>query len=573
MLVNPPAQPGLDGAAVTGRDLPHSVSMARFLQPLDPSRQDATYAVREALAYCRQNGIRKLIFPRGTYEFHRDSAWERPVYASNNDSGIKRIVFLLDGFNDFEIDGGGSHFLFHGFLNPFVIENSQRIALRNFSIDFHRTFHSEGTILAVGDGTVDVAFSSNYPHKISNGLLTFTGHAGDEKTEYPVSALLEFDAVRRETAFMARDYYITPQIHATDLGSDHVRLQVENFRGTPGNTLVFDALRTVPGIVIQHCAAIDLVDLTIHHAGGMGIIAQGSRDLLVGRVKVTPSGARMISTTADATHFVNCSGKISIIDCLFENMMDDATNVHGIYVKISQLLSPCSVEARVIHPQQAGADFFWRGQTIELVDSSSLVTRELLTIAAVECLNSTAMRITFVALPENLRAGDLLAVAEDQAELLFERCIVRNNRARGILLGSRRRIVIQGNTFHTPGSPILLEGDGRHWYEQAGVRDLTICDNIFDNCGYGVWGKGLIEASPGLTPGAPEDGRYNRNIVIEDNVFRAFDGHPIVHGHSIDGLVYRRNRVEKGTAYPFHRGPSEPIQITHSDRISIEPQF
>ena len=48
--------------------------------------------------------------------------------ASNNDSGLKRVVFLLDGFTDFEIDGGGSHFIFHGFLNPFVIENSERIA-------------------------------------------------------------------------------------------------------------------------------------------------------------------------------------------------------------------------------------------------------------------------------------------------------------------------------------------------------------------------------------------------------------------------------------------------------------
>ena len=101
------------------------------------------------------------------------------------------------------------------------------------------------------------------------------------------------------------------------------------------------------------------------------------------------------------------------------------------------------------------------------------------------------------------------------------------------------------------------------------MRDLTIRDNVFDNCGYGVWGKGLIEASPGLTPG--DHARYNRNIVIEDNVFRAFDGHPIVHGHSIDGLVYRRNRVEKGTTYPFHRAPGEPFQITHSDHISIEP--
>ena len=66
--------------ALPAPDIADSISMARFFQPLDPLRQDATYAVREALAHCRQHGIKKLVFPRGTYDFHRDSAWERAVY-------------------------------------------------------------------------------------------------------------------------------------------------------------------------------------------------------------------------------------------------------------------------------------------------------------------------------------------------------------------------------------------------------------------------------------------------------------------------------------------------------------
>ena len=37
----------------------------------------------------------------------------------------------------------------------------------------------------------------------------------------------------------------------------------------------------------------------------------------------------------------------------------------------------------------------------------------------------------------------------------------------GVLLGSRGKIVIENNTFHTPGAAILLEGDARFWFEQA----------------------------------------------------------------------------------------------------------
>ena len=39
-----------------------------------------------------------------------------------------------------------------------------------------------------------------------------------------------------------------------------------------------------------------------------------------------PHTQRVISTTADATHFVNCKGDILIENCRFENMLDDGTN-------------------------------------------------------------------------------------------------------------------------------------------------------------------------------------------------------------------------------------------------------
>nr|AIA93734.1 CAZy families GH110 protein [uncultured Shewanella sp.] len=99
-----------------------------------------------------------------------------------------------------------------------------------------------------------------------------------------------------------------------------------------GDILVFSPRRDFPGIVISDSAGVALEHVTLHHCGGMGVIAQRSADLSLSHVKVTPpvGGKRVVSLTADATHFVNCRGKIEMTDCLFENQKDDATNVHGL---------------------------------------------------------------------------------------------------------------------------------------------------------------------------------------------------------------------------------------------------
>lgn len=557
-----PGQSGVEAVDITG-----------FLDVAGTSDADATFAVRKALTYCKQNGIKKLTFPKGVYHFRKDLAWESLISITNNDSGAKRIAFLLDGFENFEIDGGGSLFIFHGFLNPFVIENSKHITLRNFLIDYDRTFHSEGKILAVGDGTVDVAFNSEFPYKISQGLLTFTGKPGDATTEFPTSSLLEFDSAKRETAYMVPDYFVGRTIHASELGAGQVRVEVKDFHGTLGNTLVFGAAsRLVPGIVIQDSADVNLLDLTIHHAGGMGIIAQRSRDLSLTRVKVVPSGDRMVSTTADATHFANCSGKVSLVDCVFENQMDDATNIHGIYVKITRQLSNKSLEVRLIHPQQFGFDFLHPGQKVELVHSASLITYGEEVVESVERLNSEVTRLSFQSpLPPALQINDVLSATDSQPEVLIQGCTIGNNRARGILLGSRGRIVVKDNWFHTPGAAILLEGDGSFWFEQAGVRDLTIQGNDFHNCNYGTWGNGVIQVGAGIKPDQRVQSRYNRGIVIDDNLFEVFDGTPLVNGYCIDGLSYGHNRIEKTTAYPPHRNSADRFEITNSDHVVITP--
>jgi len=561
---------GLASAAAAGATL----DAARF-GAIPDDGQDDTLAVRAALEQAKRQGAERLVFPKGRYDFYPDQAVERYQFISNNDEGLKRIAFSIEGMEAFEVDGQGSGFLFHGYISPFAIDGSRGIALRNFSVDYARPFHSEGKILCVTNTYADLEIAPEYPFSVENGLLKFhDGKAGKARTLYPVRGLLEFDPVKRETAYQARDYGLGDDILAQDLGNRRVRLLREKLKGTPGNVFVFGpSHRLVCGIAISDSRDVTVEDVTLFHCGGMGVIGQRSRDLFVRRVKVTPPPGkeRLVSLTADATHFVNCGGQVVLEDCLFELQKDDATNVHGIYVRIVERLSPAAVLVKLVHPQQFGFDFIRKGQTLELVKGPALTPLAYPVVKSVERLNKEYTRLTFKApLPEAVEVGDALAASDGYAALTIRGCTIRGNRARGILLNSRGPTVVENNVFHTAGAAILFEGDARFWYEQAGVSDCVIRNNLFENCNYGVWGGALIECRAGIDPAFRATSRYNSNIRITGNTIRAF--HPaLLDFYSVRGLTFTNNVVEKTDAYPPWK-PAAPRYVTADcDDVTLQP--
>ena len=259
---------------------------------------------------------------------------------------------------------------------------------------------------------------------------------------------------------MARDYYIDPQIHATDLGEGRARLQVEGFprhaRQHPG--VRCPAAGFVPGIVIQHSAEIDLVDLTIHHAGAHGHHWRRARATFSsGRVKVTPSGH------ADDQHD---SGRDPLRQLLRQNFAHRLSlrEHDGRRDQRSRRLRPDQPQALAQFSRGASWPILSRPDSIfsGAAKRSSWstapdprharVAHASPTVEQPQLLPRRGLRF----LPPSTRKysrgrSHLLAVADDQAEVLIERCIVRNNRARGILLGSRRRIDYSGQYLSHAG--------------------------------------------------------------------------------------------------------------------------
>lgn len=137
----------------------------------------------------------------------------------------------------------------------------------------------------------------------------------------------------------------------------------------------------------------------------------------------------------------------------------------------------------------------------------------------------------------------------------FDHNVVRNNRARGCLFSTPRRVVCEDNFFdHTSGTAILLCGDCNGWYESGACRDVTIRHNVFVNALTNMFQftEGVISIDPEIPEFSKQKRYFHSGIKILDNVFDTFDA-PLLYAKSVDGITMRGNRVLHNNAYPaFH---------------------
>lgn len=322
---------------------------------------DATQKIYEVVQSLKDGST--ISFERGTYNFYPEKAVGKYCYISNHNDHMSRIAFDLDGVNNITIDGNGSEFIFHGRTIPFLVNNSSNITVKNLSIDYSETFHSEGTIVAVDpvEKTIDMEISSEYPYEIRNDQLIFV----KRYYEHGLGQSILFDPATMATAYETELYTPLTTVTRTKVsrgisdfeykykmdGADmEVRnqgfqnqLRVEELK--PGLVRIYNHRKRLPevGMILvskgeqganRLTPAFKLNDVTnfyaegvtIYHAGGMGYIVENCEDIELNKCKVIPAEGRHVSTTADATHFVGCRGQVTLRDCVFQNQLDDASS-------------------------------------------------------------------------------------------------------------------------------------------------------------------------------------------------------------------------------------------------------
>lgn len=555
-------------------------------------RRDLTPATLAALEAARGTPGATIRFPPGEHHFWPDAAAERTCYVSNNDYGPRRTIFPLEGVCDLTIDGGRSAFVLHGRLTPFIVDGARNVTIRNLSVDVARPFFSQGRILAGGEDYVDLDVDrTTYPYRVEDGELVLYA-PGDEWIVEDDAAMLmtEFDPRTRAPAYDMRtclakfrrhsDSFGDPMldrlcraVHAEERADGTLRLRCAFDRPfRTGNILAIPhAKRLEMGVFVTGSEAVTVEDLDIYHIGSMGVVAQLSRDIALRRVRAIPKPGtdRLVTINADATHFVHCTGRVTIEDCVFENMLDDAGNIHGIYTIVSRVQGPTTIEVELMHFQQFGLNVYGAGDRITFQHRRRLSTFQTATVKSARLMDPRHITIELAGPIDGVQMGDAVDNPDRMPELIIRNCRTGNNRPRGFLITTSRRTLVEGCVFYNCASGIHVSGDTNDWFESGPVTDLTIRRNTFQDCCYGRASACIAIVPEVKEAPAPDAPRYHANVRIEDNLFRTFD-RPVVQARHVSGLRFTGNRYERTSTYPARQLDGPLVRVDDSRDVQIE---
>lgn len=566
--------------------------------------EDATPAVLKRLLNADENPISEIKFEKGTYHFYPEKGLEKYVHISNHCDVMVHTAFPLQGFENLKIDGQGSTFIFHGIMIPFLVNDSKNITIENLSIDWNEPFHSEGKIVAIDEvnKTFDMSIGEEYPYEIRNGQLIFIKpyyeHTIGQSILYdPVRKAIMFDTesytnistirkaeVSRNVDKVPYKYERDPRavefkrlgrenkVTATELKPGLIRIAGHSKKLPPvGMILTMKGdqgfNRVAPAFRVTHTYGFNAKNINVHHAGGMGMIAENSADLILDNFNVTPSQGRMVSTTADATHFVGCRGKIELKNCTFENQLDDASNIHGTYQIITDLLEDNKIGVRMGHDQQKGFQVGIPSDTLGLVRlKDSFHAYDYVTIKSIQYMNGRYQIITLNEhLPKGVQYGDLIENVSAYPELLVQNCKIQNNRARGLLLSTPKKTIIEDNYFSTEMEALLIPVESSHWYESGNGANVIIRNNVFQDCTHSGQNRGVIRFHT-------DDENANiafKNFEISNNTFNHWDSW-ILQISNIDGLKVEGNTFNYSGTFPQKYPDEAAIQIEHSKNVSFK---
>ncbi len=509
--------------------------------------EDALPAIQRAIAACKEKNAAVLVLEPGRYDIWPEHAAEREYFISNTSSEtecpskVKKTGLLFERMENFTLEGNGALLVFHGKMITWVVDDCRNITVKGIRVDFERPSMSELTIAAASDSVVDAAIHPDSRYDIRDGNFQWYGEGWGMK---------HFHAIRVHTAdstYWYDNWAPFDRSKAARTGPLSVRFR-GNFRNrkfVPGDVItVRDPIRDHVGAFINRSENVRLHDVRMHYMHGLGIVAQFSEDLTYDSVFVVPrDNGRHIAAFADCMHFSGCRGQIKIEDCRFNGAHDDPVNVHGTHLMVQEVLGPRKLRLRFGHAQTYGMEAFFAGDSTALLDAASLKIYACPVVQHAKLVSEREMEVEFTKDVTGVKKGDALENVSWTPALTVRNCRFEGTNTRGLLVTTRRKVLIENNVFFRTGMhAILIADDASGWYESGPVTDVTIRGNTFQECAYNSGSHNYtIAIEPEVKKPAP--GNFvHRNIRIYDNTFLQYD-YPLLFARSTDGLSFTNNRI------------------------------
>lgn len=466
--------------------------------------QDASPAIKEAIEEAKTvNKPVKLIFEKDRqYEIYPETAYhETGYYVSNaatkgeNPNGERWSAIFLKDMKNVTIEGNNALLNIHGVMTPLLIDNSENIVFQNLNVDWARPTMSEFTVTEVGSNYAKISINKDSLYEIEGNQVRWLSEKKSDGTYYWTlkgGLCGEYDPVQDKLWRSGFSWGNTIQFEGKDeKGNDILRLAYNSRPNlTVGRTFQFrSGSRDQVGSFIYRSENVKFENMGFHYMHGLGIVAQYTKDISFNNMDCTPrpETGRVAASSADFMQISGCYGLVSITNSKFRGAHDDAFNIHGTHLQVvSKDETQRKVTVRFKEERSWGSQAFEPGHEIEFINSDTMLPYASNEVVSFNRLNDYDIELTLKEpLPEGIRLGaDVVENVTYTPDVLVKGNEVYGVPTRGILCTTRGNVVIEDNLFYkTAMSGVLLEDDARGWYESGYIRDMTIQNNQFIECG------------------------------------------------------------------------------------------
>jgi hypothetical protein len=237
--------------------------------------------------------------------------------------------------------------------------------------------------------------------------------------------------------------------------------------------------------------------------------------------------------------------------------MDDPINVHGTSVRIEEIISEKQLKCKFMHHQSVGLNWGHPGDKISFIENEQMNSIGISELVSFKPIDKEYFILTFkTSVPQDLKPEDALENLTWSPELHVTDSHFKSCRARGLLVSTPGKVIIENNIFESSGSAILIAGDANGWFESGAVTDVLIRNNDFTefcNTSSYQFCEGVISVYPIIPKLDTNTPAFHKNIRIENNRFHPFD-YPVLYAKSVDGISFENNTVIRSMRFePYHQ--------------------
>ena len=452
-----------------------------------------TPVVREALEKLNDGDCLK--FESGEYHFYKEGSLTKFLAVSNNSACDKHIVFPIINMNNITVDGCGSSFVFHDVTFPFAVVGSENVELKGFSVDTGIT--PVGTF-RVGRSCEEGFYleidKNKSPYRIENGALIFKRENGersgiDEKFDlidtenWGVQYLFTGDCRSSHDNLPAKFMLTDAQERDDGLFFKYRSNNVYPIRFSEGTTVssTLDGGRKTDVILLSHSKNVKIDNVKVRRGIGMGVIAQLTENIEINSFKTDENfHGEGVTLTADALHFVNCSGKLDIHDSEISYTKDDVINIHGMYTRVISVANDL-ITVKIGHQEQYFFNPYLENDILDAVDMQTFeYTGKARVISSSVKDDGKEIEIKAELISGRICEGELL----ENTKRMPDVHVHSNNfyHYPNMRISGGGEILIENNALECATSALLAKDLAKYWFESGRIRNLVFKNNRMKNC-------------------------------------------------------------------------------------------